>query len=36
MNSKDFLSISDLTSESIRALVNRAVTMKEEGFLRAD
>ncbi len=32
MKSKDFLSISDLTSESIRALINRAVTMKEEGW----
>jgi ornithine carbamoyltransferase len=32
LESKDFLSISDLTSEGIRSLVSRAVTMKEEGW----
>ncbi|MBN1161376.1 MAG: ornithine carbamoyltransferase [Dehalococcoidales bacterium] len=32
MKSKDFLSISDLTSESIRSLVSRATAMKEEGW----
>ncbi len=32
MKSKDFLSISDLTSEGIRALILRAATMKDEGW----
>ena len=32
MQSKDFLSISDLTSEGIRSLIDRAVAMKEEGW----
>ena len=32
MKSKDFLSISDLTSEGIRALISRAVEMKDEGW----
>jgi ornithine carbamoyltransferase len=31
LKSKDFLSISDLTSEGIRSLISRAVAMKEEG-----
>ena len=32
MKSKDFLSISDLTSEGIRALISKAVAMKNEGW----
>jgi ornithine carbamoyltransferase len=32
VKSKNFLSISDLTSEGIRSLVSRATTMKEEGW----
>lgn len=32
MKSKDFLSISDLTSEGIRTLISRAAEMKDEGW----
>ncbi|HUT68187.1 MAG TPA: ornithine carbamoyltransferase [Dehalococcoidales bacterium] len=32
MNSKDFLSISDLTPDDIRRLISSAVTMKSEGW----
>ena len=32
MKSKDFLSISDLTSEGIRALISKAIAMKDEGW----